>query len=194
MTSHSGHSFKYWIGVSLVLYAGLAAALANVVQVILIKEKSNITTSHHVIIGGRMKILTIFLSFRMIHSPGIWSVFISLVTIPLSPNRLVTAPLSLSPLSWAMLFLTGSLTLLAFWWLVLSVSLLRAPTLVQMLRSTEICLTLVTEAVVTASAPAPSSALGSLLVMACVGLMAAHDNIIKTLKRLRSHAETEAAV
>ena len=54
MTSHSGHGYKYWLGVGLVLYAGLASALANVVQVILIKEKSNITTNHHVIIGGEL--------------------------------------------------------------------------------------------------------------------------------------------
>ena len=126
----------------------------------------------------------------MMRCQGIWSVFISLVTIPLSPNRLVTAPLSLAPLSWAMLLLTASLALLAFWWLVLAVSLLQHPTLVQMLRSTEICLTLVTEAVYTASAPDTSSALGSLLVMACVGLMAAHDNIIIRL-RILCHSQTE---
>ena len=55
MTSQSGHGYKYWLGVGLVLYAGLASALANVVQVILIKEKSNITTNHHVIIGGEIQ-------------------------------------------------------------------------------------------------------------------------------------------
>ena len=113
---------------------------------------------------------------------------ISVVTIPLSPNRLVTAPLSLSSLSWALLLVTGSLSLLAFWWLVVAVSLLADPTLVQMLRSTEICLTLATEAVYVGSAPDPASALGSLLVTACVGLMAAHDTIIKRLQRL-CHSE-----
>ena len=54
MTTKGGHSYKYWLGVGLVLYAGLASALANVVQVTLIKEKSNITTNHHVIIGGEL--------------------------------------------------------------------------------------------------------------------------------------------
>ena len=113
---------------------------------------------------------------------------ISVVTIPLSPNRLVTAPLSLSSFSWALLLVTGSLSLLAFWWLVVAVSLLADPTLVQMLRSTEIILTMATEAVYVGSLPDPAAALGSLLVTACVGLMAAHDTIIKRLQTL-CHSE-----
>ena len=55
LSRESSHSYTYWVGVGLVLYAGLAAALANVVQVILIKEKSSITTNHHVIIGGEVR-------------------------------------------------------------------------------------------------------------------------------------------
>ena len=52
MPMQSGQGYTYWVGVGLVLFAGFVAALANVVQVILIKEKSSITTNHHVIIGG----------------------------------------------------------------------------------------------------------------------------------------------
>ena len=54
MSRERGHGYTYWVGVGLVLYTGLSAALANVVQVILIKEKSSITTNHHVIIGGEV--------------------------------------------------------------------------------------------------------------------------------------------
>ena len=52
LSRESGHGYTYWVGVGLALYTGLSAALANVVQMILIKEKSSITTNHHVIIGG----------------------------------------------------------------------------------------------------------------------------------------------
>ena len=52
MSSQSDYGYKYWAGVGLVLYAGLASALANVVQITLIREESIITTNHHVIIGG----------------------------------------------------------------------------------------------------------------------------------------------
>ena len=55
LSRESGHGYTYWVGVGLVLYAGFVAALANVVQVILIKEKSSITTNHHVIIGGEVR-------------------------------------------------------------------------------------------------------------------------------------------
>ena len=66
---------------------------------------------------------------------------------------------------------------------MLAVSLVPDPTLVSMLRSTEIILTMATEAVYVGSAPDPVAALGSLLVTACVGMMAAHDIIIKRLQR-----------
>ena len=54
LSRESGLGYTYWVGVGLVLYTGLSAALANVVQMILIKEKSSITTNHHVIIGGEV--------------------------------------------------------------------------------------------------------------------------------------------
>ena len=65
---------------------------------------------------------------------GVWSVVISTATTPLAPNRLVTAPLSLSPLAGALLAGSGLATLLAVWWTVTAVSLLQHPTLVTMLR------------------------------------------------------------
>ena len=66
---------------------------------------------------------------------GVWSVVVSLVTAPLLPNRLVSAPLSLSPVGGAMLLSTALVTLLAVWWTVTAVAILQHPTLISMLRS-----------------------------------------------------------
>ena len=66
---------------------------------------------------------------------GVWSVVLSLVTTPLLPNRLVSAPLSLSPVGGAMLLSTALVTLLAVWWTVTAVAILQHPTLISMLRS-----------------------------------------------------------
>ena len=51
-------------------------------------------------------------------------------------------------------------------------------------RSTEICISLVTEAVYWASPPGALSAAGSLLVMVCVAAMALHDTIIAKIKSI----------
>ena len=75
----------------------------------------------------------------MLMLAGVWSVVVSLVTTPLLPNRLVTAPLSLSPLAGALLAGSGLATLLAVWWTVTAVSLLQHPTLVTMLRWRTVC-------------------------------------------------------
>ena len=68
-----------------------------------------------------------------------WSVVISTATTPLAPNRLVTAPVSLSPLAGALLAGSGLATLLAVWWTVTAVTLLQHPTLVTMLRWRTVC-------------------------------------------------------
>ena len=70
---------------------------------------------------------------------GVWSVVVSLVTTPLLPNRLVTAPLSLTPVGGAMLLSTALVTLLAVWWTVTAVAILQHPTLISMLRSVLYC-------------------------------------------------------
>ena len=56
--------------------------------------------------------------------------------------------------------------------------------LVSLPRSTEICISLVTEAVYWASPPGALSAAGSLLVMVCVAAMALHDTILAKIKSI----------
>ena len=52
------------------------------------------------------------------------------------------------------------------------------------IRSTEVVMSLVTEAIYWSQAPDPVTALGCLLVTACVAAMAAHDNIVKKIKNM----------
>ena len=95
---------------------------------------------------------------------GIWSMLISTALLPVVPNRLVISPSSLTLITGSMLLLAASITLLAFWLMVTAVSITQNPTLVTMLRSTEICLSLITEAIYWNQFPDPLSAVGSFIV------------------------------
>ena len=130
----------------------------------------------------------------------------AVASLPLLPNMLVSAPSSLSPVSWAMLLVCSSITLIAVWATVTAVSLLPRPTLLAMLRSTEIPLSLVTEAFYWGALPGPVSVLGSIIVShimmkiiqlesdvqvtLCVAAMSAHDAMIKIISSLRSRSNS----
>ena len=92
---------------------------ANIVQVLLSKaqaEHVTITKNHLMVMSG------------------IWSVILSLATSPLVPNQLISMPSSMISFSGAMLLVSALITLVALWWIVLSVSLTQSPTLVSVLR------------------------------------------------------------
>ena len=95
---------------------------------------------------------------------GIWSVVVALASLPLDPIRFLSAPSSYSLVSWAMLLACSSITLIAVWATVTAVSLLPRPTLLSMVRSTEIPISLVTEALYWSELPGPVSVLGSIIV------------------------------
>ena len=95
---------------------------------------------------------------------GIWSMLISTALLPVVPNRLIMAPSSLTLVTGSMLLLSACVTLMAFWLMVTAVSYTQNPTLVTMLRSTEICLSLITEAIYWNQFPDPLSAVGSFIV------------------------------
>ena len=98
----------------------------------------------------------------------------ALGSLPALPIRLLSAPSSLPLVSWAMLLACSSITLIAVWATVTAVSLLPRPTLVSMVRSTEIPISLFTEALYWSELPGPVSVLGSIIVspqcdiLACV--------------------------
>jgi len=169
------HSMNYPVGVGLCLYAAGAISLANVVQVFIINDVNvKLSTNHFML------------------TTGVCNVFLSLVSVPIVPNSLLSLPWSMSSLSVSMLLVSALITLLAVWTQVLAVSLTQHPTLVMMMRSTEICISLVTESIYWSHPPHPLSALGSIMVMFCICTMAIHDNIVSYLKKIHDKLQQKS--
>ena len=110
---NNGH---YYIGVGLCLYAAAAVSVANVINVSVIKSNESITTSH------------------LVTMSGVFSVVLSLISTFFMANRLVTDPASLSLRAAIALPITSVMTLLAFWFITIAVTMTQHPTLVSMLR------------------------------------------------------------
>ena len=154
MTPDSAEDLKqgshYMLGVGLCLFAAASCAVSNVLNVKITRSNERVSTVY-------LLLLT-----------GVFSLLLSLASTVFLPNRLLTGPQSL-PLSSALaLPLAAVMTLMAFWFVTLAVSITRHPTLVSMLRSTEIILSLVTESVWWGHPPHYLSVIGSLLVTFCV--------------------------
>ena len=139
-------SDNYFLGVGLCLYVAAACAFSNVINVSVMKTNERITTSH------------------LMLTSGVFCVLLSVASTFLLPNRLITAPLSLPTTSAVILLVSALMTFLAFWFITLAVTITKSPTLISMLRSTEIILSLVTESVWWGEPPHYLSILGSLLV------------------------------
>ena len=139
-------SSTYFLGVALCLLTAAACALANVVNVSVMKNNARITTDH------------------LMLTSGIFSILLSLLSTPFLPNRLITDITSLPLTSAASLAVSAVMTLLAYWFITLAVTRTKSPTLISMLRSTEIVLSLGTEALWWGEPPGWLSVSGSLLV------------------------------
>ena len=141
---------NYLLGVALSLFASATCAASNVMNVKITQSNLSLTTAHLVLVAG------------------VFSVLLPVISTVFLPNRLLTDPQSL-PLSSALaLPVAAVMTLLAFWFVTLAVSITHSPTLISMLRSTEIILSLVTESVWWGHPPHYLSVIGSLLVTFCV--------------------------
>jgi drug/metabolite transporter (DMT)-like permease len=151
------HGQFYYLGVALCFYAAAAGAVANVVGAQC--NKMNISTSQLMLVSGFS------------------SLILALISTIFLPNRLLTDPLSLSLQAAILLPVSAVITMIAYWTITLAVSVTRHPTLISMLRSTEIIISLFTEALWWHQLPGTLSLLGSLMVAACVLSMAAHDKI-----------------
>ena len=147
--AHESHGTEYLIGVVLCLLCAATISAANIVQVLIkTSEEGKAVTRNHLMI-----------------SSGVWNILLSVSTLPVLPNTLLTAPMTMSMLTLAMLGLSSFITLIAMWMLVTAVSLTQHPTLVSMLRSTEIVISLVTESIYWGHLPSIVSAMGSLMVL-----------------------------
>jgi len=148
----------YYVGVGLCVYAAAAGAVANVLGAKC--NQKNISSSQLMLVSG------------------ISSFLLSLISASFLPNRLLTSPQLLSSKAAILLPVCAGITMVAYWTITLAISITKHPTLISMLRSTEILISLVTEALWWNELPGTISLLGSLLVSACVLTMAAHDKIV----------------
>merc|ERR1719350_2372615 len=115
---------------------------------------------------------------------GFSSLLLSLISTIFLPNRLLTDPQSLSMKAAVLLPLCGAITMVAYWTITLAISITQRPTLISMLRSTEIIISLVTESLWWNQLPGLLSLFGSLLVAVCVLSMAAQEHIITAARKV----------
>ena len=96
------------------------------------------------------------------------TLLLSLICLTFLDNRLLTSPTSLSLKAAFLLLVASVVTMVAFWTITLAINYIRNPTLISMLRSTEIMISLVTESFWWHQLPGLLSLFGSLLVSVSV--------------------------
>ena len=107
----------YLLGVVLCQVAAATISAANIVQIKITDERAESS-------------LQVDRNHLMISS-GVWNILLSVSSLPLLPNTLLTSPLTMSPVTVAMLLVSGVVTLVAVWMMVTAVSLTQHPTLVR---------------------------------------------------------------
>jgi len=115
---------------------------------------------------------------------GCFSVLLSLFSTVFLPNRVLTNPSSLTTKAAAFLPLSGSITMVAYWTFTVAISITGNPTLIAVLRSTEIVISLVTESIWWGQVPGTLSLVGALIVFFSVMCMAVHDQIMGFIRQM----------
>ena len=119
---------------------------------------------------------------------------LSLLSSTFLTNRLLTSPLSLPLEAAVMLPVIAVLTILAYWTITKALSITRNPTLIAMLRSTEILISLLTAALYWHRKPGVLPVFGSVLVSICVLAMAGHDKINAVVARQLKRKQSEISL
>jgi len=162
--SEGKHGHNYYFGVALCLYTAAAISVANVV-------------------GAKCNKLSISTSQLMLVS-GCSSVLLSLVSTIFLTNRVITNPKLIPTRALALLPVCGSITMVAYWTITLAISISGNPTLIAVLRSSEILISLVTESIWWSQTPGLLSLVGALLVTFCLVSMAGHDKIMMVARKM----------
>ena len=170
----SEHGNLYYLGVALCVYTAFAGSVTNVA-------------------AAKSQFFGVSSSFLMLIS-GSASLVLSLLSSTFLPNRLLTSPLSLPVEAAVMLPVIAVLTILAYWTITKALSITRNPTLIAMLRSTEILISLVTEALYWHQKPGVLPVFGSVLVSICVLAMAGHDKINAVVARQLKRKQSEISL
>jgi len=169
-----GHNTNYFIGAGLCIGAALAASTAQIYST----KLSSIGVSNNI----------------LMLTAGTFNFLYSFAFIPIIPNRLLNGD-GLSTNGYYILPVAAALTIGAFWCVTLALDYLRDPTLVGMLRSTEILFSLITESIYDNCLPNPISLTGSMVVLICVCCMALHDglqrSVLDTINRIKKEMQAE---
>jgi len=152
----TGKDINYYIGVGLCVFAALNASIVCILST----KLSSIGVSNNLLMV----------------SAGAFEFILSFAFLPLLTNRIISG-ISLGQKSGLMLPLSVGLTTIAFWFITLSLDKTRDPTLINMLRASEIILSFITESIYHQKLPEYLSLIGSMLVLVCVLLMPVHDKI-----------------
>jgi len=151
----------YYFGVGLCLYAALTASLSNIFA----------TKLNEMGMGPNQLGLV----------AGVFAILLALVSMAFMENR-VLAGTGLSLYPALLLPVSGLATMVAFWLITLALDLTRHPTLIMVMRSTEILLSLFTESLYQGRAPDTINILGSLLVLVSVVLMTVSKEVSTLLR------------
>merc|ERR1711936_265319 len=155
---------NYHFAVVLCLYTGFMASVGKVVAA----KCNNLGVS----------------TVKLMFVNGCFSVLLSLFSTIFLTNRVLTNPSSLTTKAAAFLPVSGSISMVAYWPFTFAISITGNPTLIAVLRSTEIVISLVTESIWWGQVPGSLSLAGALIVFFSVMGMAVHDKIMGVIRQM----------
>jgi len=161
----SEHDSDYYLGVGLCIYSAFAAAMCNILN----------TKLNRVGIGSNPLMLI----------SGAFSLLVSLISLSFMDNRIVSGG-GLELVPSLMLPASAIVTMLAFWFITIAIDLVRQPTLISMLRSTEILFSLFTDSFYNQEFPGPLKITGSAVVLLCVCGMSCQTQLGQLFSKIRN--------